>query len=620
MKSSTERADVDFDYSELRSLIDGNADGILVVDNFGLVQFANRAALALFGRGPERLIGHGIGLPFVAGETTSIDIIRPDGSALEAEMRVVETVWNGEKALLASLRDISERRQLEEELRHAQKMEAVGRLTAGVAHDFNNLLTIVLGNLDTLRRRLPEEMADSRLVRSVDNATTGAMRAAELTQKLLAYSRRQPLTPKAVDLAGMLRGMDDLLTRTLGSALSISINVAPKTWAVTVDPSQLETAIINLAVNAKDAMGAGGTLCIQASNCTEAELEDLAAGEFVCLAVSDTGTGIPPDLQSQVFDPFFTTKDVGKGTGLGLSQVYGFVKQSLGHVTIESDVGVGTCVRLYLPRHDGAVEQPGEAPALPPPASTCRTVLLVEDERDLREWARSSLEELGYDVIEAGSAPEALRVLKSDRQLLFMFTDISLPDGMDGRQLANEAARLRPEMKILLTTAYAGDVLVENGRLARGMHLLSKPYTLKQLEAALGSLSGRVSPNVLLIEDDPAVRQTLADCLRALGCTVEEAATAKAAMERMDDCQRLISAAIIDLELPDGPGLALLEALKDKHPEAAAIVASGYIGHDELDRIEADERAVILPKPFSGNDLRMLFTDLGLLETGTNSI
>lgn len=611
MKSSTERSGVDFDYTELRSLIDRNADGILVVDHFGLVQFANKAALKLFGRGPERLIGHGLGLPFVAGETTSIDIIRPDGSALEVEMRVVETVWNGQRALLASLRDISERRQLEEELRHSQKMEAVGRLTAGVAHDFNNLLTIVLGNLDTLRRRLPK---DPRLTRSIENATTGARRAADLTQQLLAYSRRQPLKPKAVDLGDLLNGMNDLLTRTLGIAVSISVDVAPGTWQIIVDPSQLEAALINLAVNARDAMTAGGTLSIRAWNCTADELAEVATGEFVCLSVSDTGTGIPAHLAQQVFDPFFTTKGVGKGTGLGLSQVYGFVKQSHGHVTLESEVGTGTIVRLYLPRHDGPVEQEPETAARETFAPAGRTILLVEDEEDLREWARHTLDELGYQVIEASSAPEALKVLESSRPLLLMFTDLSLPGGMDGRQLADKAAKLRPGMKSLLTTAYAGDVLVEDGRLASGVQLLSKPYTRDQLEKALASLSCKKSPNVLLVEDDAAVRQTLADSLRELGCTVEEAATARSAIDRIGDRKRPISVAIIDLELPDGSGLALLEAVRTNHPKAATIVASGYIGDEELNRIEAHERAVILAKPFSGHDLRKLLINLGQLD------
>lgn len=613
MKTSTEQADADFDSSELRSLIDRNADGILVVDAAGRVQFANDAALALFGRGREHLLGFGLGLPFVAGETAIIDLIRPDGVALEVEMRVVETIWNGERALLASLRDISERRELEEQLRHAQKMEAVGRLTAGVAHDFNNLLTIVLGNLDTLRRRLPQDSADPRISRSVENATTGAMRAAELTQQLLAYSRRQPLTPRAVDLASLLRGMDDLLTRTLGTGVNLTMDVAPGTWPIIVDPSQLEAALINLAVNAKDAMTGGGALTIKARNCAEIDLADVAPGEYVRLSVSDTGTGIPVDVQAQVFDPFFTTKDVGKGTGLGLSQVYGFVKQSLGHVVLESAVGGGTSMHLYFPRHSGMVEQPSQRPAASAAAPSSRTVLLVEDEEDLREWARAVLGDLGYRVLEAATGPEALRILQSDQPLLLMFTDVSLPGGMDGRQLAGEAARLRPAMKTLMTTAYAGDVLVENGQLAAGTHLLSKPYTRTQLQEALESLLGRTSPDVLLVEDDPQVRQTLAESLRDLGVFVLEAATARTAIAMIRDREQPISVAIVDLELPDGRGIAVLEALKADRPGTIAIVASGYIGEEERERIEARQGVAILAKPFSGDELAKLLNELGIL-------
>lgn len=614
MKSNTERSDVDFDYAELRSLIDRNADGMLVVDNLGLVQFANAAALTLFGRAAEHLVGHRLGLPFAAGETTSIDLIRPDGSSLEVEMRVAETMWNGEQALLASLRDISERRLLEEQLRHSQKMEAVGRLTAGVAHDFNNLLTIVLGNLDTVQRRLPDDASDPRLARSIANATTGARRAADLTQQLLAYSRRQPLTPTVVRLDRLLSGMEDLLTRTLGSAITISIDVAPETWPIVVDASQLEAALINLAVNARDAMNSAGILSIHARNCTDSDVADVAPGEFVCLSVSDTGSGIPAHMTQQVFDPFFTTKGVGKGTGLGLSQVYGFVKQSMGHVQLNSEVGKGTIVRLYLPRHHGAAEQSEERVARPNQAGTGRTVLLVEDEDDLRDWARGILDELGYEVIAVGSGPAAVEVLESDRPLLLMFTDVSLPGGMDGRQLAEKAAQLRPGMRTLITTAYAGDVLVEGGRLAPGVRLLSKPYTRDQLEKALQAPSRKPAPHVVLVEDDVAVRQTLVECLLELGCTVEELATAAEAMGRIGDRQRAISVAIIDVELPDGSGLALLDALRSAHPEASAIIVSGYLEDKQVRRIEADGRAVMLDKPFSGQELRNVLAGLGFAD------
>lgn len=508
MHLNSSRSDMDADYAELRSLIDRQADGILVVDGAGLVRFANAAAASLFARDLDRLVGMGLGLPLVAGESTNIDLIRPDGSTLEVEMRVAETVWNGDPALLASLRDISERRQLEDQLRHAQKMEAVGCLTAGVAHDFNNLLTIVLGNLDTIQRRLPQELDDPRLTRAIAHATSGAMRAADLTQQLLAYSRRQPLTPRAVDLGPLLNAMDDLLTRTLGAAISVSIDVAPGTWLVMADSSQLEAALINLAVNARDAMSGGGRLSIRARNCAEEDLADVGAGEFVCLSVSDTGDGIPAEVAQQVFDPFFTTKGVGRGTGLGLSQVQGFARQSLGHVRLASEVGKGTTIRLYLPRHHGTLEEREEV-AEQSSDLAGRTILLVD---------------------------------------------------------------------------------------------------------AIASLTPGLSPRVLLVEDDPAVRLTLADNLRGLGCIVEEIATATLAMQRISDVKRPIRAAIIDLELPDGNGLALIDALRQAHPHAAVVVASGYMDADQMRRIEADGHTVILDKPFSGQDLRDLFSRFLLIE------
>ncbi|WP_340265912.1 response regulator [Sphingobium mellinum] len=613
MHLNSSRSDMDADYAELRSLIDRQADGILVVDGAGLVRFANAAAASLFARDLDRLVGMGLGLPLVAGESTNIDLIRPDGSTLEVEMRVAETVWNGDPALLASLRDISERRQLEDQLRHAQKMEAVGRLTAGVAHDFNNLLTIVLGNLDTIQRRLPQELDDPRLTRAIAHATSGAMRAADLTQQLLAYSRRQPLTPRAVDLGPLLNGMDDLLTRTLGAAISVSIDVAPGTWLVMADSSQLEAALINLAVNARDAMSGGGRLSIRARNCAEEDLADVGAGEFVCLSVSDTGDGIPAEVAQQVFDPFFTTKGVGRGTGLGLSQVQGFARQSLGHVRLASEVGKGTTIRLYLPRHHGTLEEREEvAEQSSDPAG--RTILLVEGDDDLRERARTLLRDMGYDVIEAKSGTQALTIVESGQPLMLMVADITLPGGMDGDALAARARLLRPGMNLLLTAAHAGDALFDDGPQARGLQLLAKPYSRVQLADAIASLTPGLSPRVLLVEDDPAVRLTLADNLRGLGCIVEEIATATLAMQRISDVKRPIRAAIIDLELPDGNGLALIDALRQAHPHAAVVVASGYMDADQMRRIEADGHTAILDKPFSGQDLRDLFSRFRLIE------
>ncbi len=381
-------------------------------------------------------------------------------------------------------REIAERSRVEEALRQAQKMEAVGQLTGGVAHDFNNLLTVIIGGLDTIKRAKPED--SGRILRSADMALQGAQRAANLTGRLLAFSRRQPLMPRPLDLNVLVRDMTELLHRTLGEHIELEGVLAPRLWPVEADQNQLESAIINLAVNARDAMPEGGRLTLETANTALDEAyasvdSEVIPGQYVAISVSDTGHGMTKETVARVFEPFFTTKEVGRGTGLGLSQVYGFVKQSGGHVTVYSEPGHGTTVKMYFPRYFGDTPGPVEAAeADVPTSSDGEVILLVEDNSDVRVYSASILSELGYEVLEAAEAGAALAILASARRIDLLFTDVVLP-GRSGRVLADEAARLRPGLKILFTTGYSRNAIVHHGRLDPGVQLISKPFTFEQL-------------------------------------------------------------------------------------------------------------------------------------------
>jgi PAS domain S-box-containing protein len=391
---------------------------------------------------------------------------------------------------------IGEREKAEEALRQSQKMETLGQLTGGVAHDFNNLLQVVTGNLDILQRHLPEDAA--RLRRAADNARKGADRAATLTQRLLAFARRQPLTPMQADINRLVGSMSDLLHRTLGETVEIEIVLAPRLWRVEVDPNQLENALLNLAVNARDAMPAGGKLTIETSNTYldsdyAAAHPEVTAGQYVLLCVSDTGQGMDQATVDRAIEPFFTTKEVGRGTGLGLSMVYGFIKQSGGHFRIYSEPGEGTTVRIYLPRLLGPIEE--EAAAAPKGALVAtrgETILVCEDDEDVRAYSVEVLRELGYAVLEAADGPAALRQLEEKgAEVDLLFTDVVLPGGMTGAVLAERARLLRPHLKVLFTTGYARNAIVHQGRLDEGVELLTKPFTHGDLASRIRDLLDR---------------------------------------------------------------------------------------------------------------------------------
>ncbi len=380
--------------------------------------------------------------------------------------------------------EVTERMKAEDALRQAQKMEAVGQLTGGVAHDFNNLLTVIIGGLDTIRRIGVQDNA--RLTRALDMATQGAQRATTLTARLLAFSRRQPLKPTPLDLNLVVRDSTELLHRTLGETIELEGVLAPRLWPVEVDQNQLEAAILNLAVNARDAMPEGGKLTIETANTLLDESyaatdSEVVPGQYAVLAITDNGQGMSRDIVSRVFEPFYTTKDVGQGTGLGLSMVYGFAKQSGGHVTIYSEPGEGTTVKLYFPRYSGdlpAGDRPTDIAA--PEGLKEEVVLVVEDNDDVRSYSVMILNELGYAVLEAADADAALAIIKRPGRIDLLFTDVVLP-GRNGRVLADEARALRPELRVLFTTGYSRNAIVHQGRLDAGVQLITKPFTFEQL-------------------------------------------------------------------------------------------------------------------------------------------
>ncbi|RBP16046.1 signal transduction histidine kinase [Roseiarcus fermentans] len=407
----------------------------------------------------------------------------------------------------ALIAETESRLRAESLLLQTQKLELVGQLTAGIAHDFNNLLTIVIGNLDTIRRRVEAGQAEpGRLARPAETALEGARRAAALTQKLLAFARRQPLAPRQLDLNRAVAAMSDVLVRTVGEAVKIETVLGAGLWPAFADPSQVDNAIVNLVVNARDAMPAGGHITIETANSSldehyVAQFGDVAPGQYVMLSVSDTGVGIAKDVLPRIFEPFFTTKEVGKGTGLGLAMIHGFVKQSKGHIRIYSEPGQGTAVKIYLPRMTAAAPlattPASDAPPAggAPPAKAGEVVLLVEDDAAVSDFARGALEELGYRVLAARDGGEGLALLTGPDRIDALFTDVVLPGGLNGRGLADEAGRLRPNLPTLFTTGYTRNAIVHDGRLDPDVRLITKPYTREDLARALRRAIDEAFPN-----------------------------------------------------------------------------------------------------------------------------
>ncbi|WP_412759711.1 PAS domain S-box protein [Methylorubrum subtropicum] len=409
---------------------------------------------------------------------------------IEAELRAKAQL----EAFNASLeQQVAERTaelmRTEEALRQSQKMEAVGQLTGGLAHDFNNLLTGITGSLELLQTRLAQGRL-GEIDRYVNAAQGAAKRAAALTHRLLAFSRRQTLDPKPTDVNRLVSGMEELIRRTIGPAITLEVVTAGGLWSALVDPGQLENALLNLCINARDAMPEGGRITIETANkwldAHAARERDLDPGQYLSLCVTDTGTGMSPDVIAKAFDPFFTTKPLGQGTGLGLSMIYGFVRQSGGQVRIYSELGQGTTMCLYLPRHYGAAEEDDLlAPSAAPRAEQGETVLIVDDEPTVRMLVTEVLEDLGYTAIEAADGPAGLKVLQSDVRIDLLVTDVGLPGGMNGRQVADAGRLLRPGLRVLFITGYAENAVVGNGHLEPGMAVITKPFVMETLASRI---------------------------------------------------------------------------------------------------------------------------------------
>jgi PAS domain S-box-containing protein len=500
--------------SQYRRLVEAISDyAIYMLDSHGAVTSWNLGARRLKGYATEEIIGQHFsrfyteddrrtGLPQHGLDVARRDgrwetegwRVRKDGSRFWAHA-IIEQIRDDDGMIVGFAkitRDRTEQyeaQQVLEQTRQAlfqsQKMEAVGQLTGGVAHDFNNLLTVIIGGLDTTQRSIEP---NPRAEKALSMARLAAERAVNLTSRLLAFARRQPLQPIATDLNLLVRRMTELLHHSLGEQIELEGVLYPRLWPVEVDQNQLEAAVLNLAVNARDAMPGGGKLTIETANTyldesyQETDTE-VIPGQYILLSVTDTGPGIPKDILARVFEPFFTTKEAGKGTGLGLSMVYGFVKQSGGHVTIYSEPGEGTCVKLYFPRYLGAAPSEngvGDRGTLG--AAQGEVVLLVEDNDAVRAYSLLSLTELGYRVLEAADAEGALPILGSAERIDLLLTDVVLP-GRSGRLLADDAAQIRPGLKVLYTTGYSRNAIVHHGRLDPGVDLLSKPFTYDQLAA-----------------------------------------------------------------------------------------------------------------------------------------
>ncbi|WP_053572343.1 hybrid sensor histidine kinase/response regulator [Caballeronia cordobensis] len=562
--------------------------------------------------------------------------VRKDRSRFWANV-VIDAIRDEEGTLVGFAkitRDTTERKTAHEQLEKAraallqsQKMEALGKLTGGVAHDFNNVLQVLRGNLELLEGRHGRDAwSRERLYKAIDAVEHGA----SLASQLLAFGRRQALQPIVVNLAVMLRSMDDLLRRALGEVIDVETVIAGGLWNTLVDPNHLENVVLNLAINARDAMPEGGKLTLELSNAMldahYSALADVQEGQYVLLAITDTGTGMTRDVLERAFEPFFTTKPEGQGTGLGLSMAYGFIKQSGGHVRIYSEAGHGTTVKIYLPRSmEKAAELEPRQPAVL--AGGSETILVVEDDRRVQATVVETLRQIGYTVLKADDAQSALVIVQSGIHIDLLFTDVVMPGTMRSTELAKLATRMLPHLKVLFTSGYTQNAIVHGGRLDEGVHLLSKPYSREQLaskirrmlgpvrtanvDPPLGSAFAHASPSepsyapanlaILVVDDDDSSREAVSELLTSMGYDVRQAADADAGMRALTTAK--FDVLLTDIVLPGRSGIELARAAIKRDPSIRIVFASG---RDAPTPEEAGFDCASLRKPFTIEQLHTL--------------
>lgn len=491
----------------LHGIMDNITDGLITIDEHGIIDSFNHTAELMFGYTAEHACGQNISIlmpdPYQSQHDSYIsnylktgkggvigighrEVLgqHRDGPTFPLDLNVSVMKAGGKRRFIGNVRDITQRKETEKQLQQAQKMEAIGHLTGGIAHDFNNMLTAIIGNIE-----LAKEFANknSEIQKYTDLALRASFRAANLTQRLLAFSRKQALQPEVTDVNGLVPDMAELMRRSLGERVEIEIVLSGGLWPAIVDKSQLENALLNLAINARDAMPDGGKLTIETANTRldqeyAERHEEVSPGQYVMIAVTDNGTGMPPEVIDHVFEPFYTTKEIGKGSGLGLSMVYGFLKQSGGHIKIYSEVEQGTTIKLYLPKamSTGQTSRPTSVSRRVLPRGN-ETILVVEDDYDVRTYLIATLKTLGYHIMEAEDGPTALALLEDRPSVDLLLTDVVMPKGMSGRHVADEVRKLYPEVRVLFTSGYTENAIVHQGRLDEDAKLLAKPYTKEVL-------------------------------------------------------------------------------------------------------------------------------------------
>lgn len=619
-----------------------STDIMLVADFSATVIAVNPAWKALFGWEEDELVGRSF-----------MELIHPDDvdatlaevgklsegattfsfenryRAKDGSYRIISwTAAPDDTFIHANGRDVTEEREAAQALRktelalqQAQKMEAIGNLTGGVAHDFNNLLQVVAGNLQLLAK---DVTGNAKAERRIANALAGVDRGSKLASQLLAFGRRQPLDPRVVNVGRLIRGMDEMVRRTIGEGIEVETIVSGGLWNTLVDPMQIENALLNLAINARDAMDGFGKLTIEVGNACIDEAyarlhDDVAPGQYVALSVTDTGTGMSPDLIEKVFEPFFTTKPEGKGTGLGLSMVYGFVKQTGGHVKIYSEIGHGTTVKIYLPRSAHQEDLEVNQADLLPVEGGRETVLVAEDDEGVRATVVELLQELGYRVLKAPDASAALTIIESGIPIDLLFTDVVMPGALKSAELARKARERIPGIAVLFTSGYTENSIVHGGRLDPGVQLLSKPYTREALArkirlvlnnekqsvekrqepSAVSASKADAGDRVLLVEDNTLIRMATADMLSDLGYEVFEAGSAEEALPILE--QGIIDILVSDLGLPRMSGEDFCREVRRRWPHIGIIFATGA---DHGLALEDASRTALLAKPHGLEELK----------------